>query len=161
MAHVSGMMKNGLADKLNLPVHYRGVTGTKQHGFSIGTQFVNRITGTLEEAVAQWGQRIKVDEKSYALLADYRQGMADTKYSPRPQAKTADLLAYGMGYLKRLLSQNAPAPAKPIVKATPVATKPPAPTPPRPPAPRTSSNDKLVAGLRNRVKRASAPVMEV
>lgn len=105
--------RNTLADQLGSEVQFMGQNGVKQHLFSNGAGgLVTDVFDTLEEAVARFGKRIKVDAKVYAQSVNFRQGYAAQKYAPRPNADRVERIEYGFGYLKRLI-ENAQAAPKP------------------------------------------------
>lgn len=89
-------------------VEYRGVSGTKQHMFSdAGSPVVSHVFDTLDQALAQFGKRIKIDDRAYRFSAGYRAGLESKTYSPRSGADKQERLEYGLGYLRRKLTEAA------------------------------------------------------
>lgn len=136
---------NLLADNLKLKVEYKGVSPQKQHLFSSGGPLISYVFNTLEEAVERFGDRINLQEKRNGLSFFFKAGLESTKYDPLPTAKGQNLVEYGLGRMKQLMSKKAatPAPTKPepVVRypkpAAPSATKP-NPMASTPPAPMSS-----------------------
>lgn len=148
------MNKQGnLADVMGMPVEYRGVTGTKQHMFSNGpTQMVNYVSNSLEDAVKRFGKRINVREREHHLALAFRDGVAAKSYSPNPLFKPSQLVEYGRGYVKRLISELHSEPIKELVVEAPKAPVSPEPEKKRrgrPPTPRNLSSfaSKQAPGL--------------
>lgn len=99
-----------LADRINADVLFHGVNAHKQFMFKNGSNLVTNLFVTLEEAVARFGQRIKIDDRVLRHSTPFQNGLASTTYSPRPGADQQELHEYGSGYLKRLLSPAAAVP---------------------------------------------------
>jgi hypothetical protein len=100
----------------NWDVEYRGLSGTKQHMFSdAGSPIVSYVLDTLDQAIVQFGQRIKINDNAYRFSAGYRAGLESKTYAPRTGADKQERLEYGLGYLRARLSQ----PIRHVV-ATPV-----------------------------------------
>jgi hypothetical protein len=101
----------------NWDVEYRGLSGTKQHMFSdAGSPIVSYVLDTLDQAIVQFGQRIKINDNAYRFSAGYRAGLESKTYAPRTGADKQERLEYGLGYLRTRLNQ----PVRHVV-ATPVS----------------------------------------
>jgi hypothetical protein len=94
---------NNLADRIGADVDYRGVNHRKQHMMASGGPLVSHLFNTLEDAVAQFGRRIKVSDRVLKHSTPFRNGYAAKSYSPRDGADQQEMHEYGSGYLKRLL----------------------------------------------------------
>lgn len=158
-----------MADQLQMQVEYKGRNAVKQHQFANGSPLVNAIYETLEQAVARFGRRIKIDDRFYALSAPFKLGYAAAKYDPRSGAGQQEILEYGLGYMKRLIEGVVPVANKTPTIMPKMGQHTPAPaalvprTPPRPPrAPASGLPSGTTTALRNRVKPAKnvTPVQE-
>ena len=105
--------------KNNWDKEYRGLSGTKQHMFSdAGNPAVAYVFDALDDALKEFGSRIKINDGAYKFSAGYRAGFEAATYAPRTGADKQERLEYGLGYMRKRL--NAPTPARHVV-ATPVS----------------------------------------
>jgi len=104
-------MKNPvtLADRINADVQYRGINARKEHMFANGGLLVSHVFATLEEGVARFGKRIKVDQRVLTHSTVFTKGVEDGgagRYAPRKEADRQEHFEYGSGYLVGLLGSD-------------------------------------------------------
>jgi hypothetical protein len=95
-------MRN-LGDQLGLEAIFQGVNGHGMLSFSSGGPLVGYVFKTPEEAVARFGKRIKIDDRTLRFSGPFKKGYSDSVYKQREGSDRQEQMEYAYGYLKKLL----------------------------------------------------------